>query len=157
LSDLANSCEYLTIDMLCSTVSESEKAKANRQSRCQNEEKLACCYICQSRPQCEVRCRYLGNVENSYSRIESKSVESLEKIKNGKALDEDPLKNSPVTCVVCNMTMSKTNTNLKINRWDGTPPKLDGGVSGKLGQELPLIVYLCPQCGKIEFRAKMSQ
>jgi hypothetical protein len=39
LSDLASSCEYLTIDKSCSAILEGEKAKANRQLRCHNEEK----------------------------------------------------------------------------------------------------------------------
>ena len=46
LSDLANSCEYLTSEKLCLAVSESEKARSSRQVRCKNNEKMTCCYLC---------------------------------------------------------------------------------------------------------------
>ncbi len=61
--------------------------------------------------------------------------------------------NTPVTyCSSCNVEMSQTKTMLKINGWQGPNPKLGGDDSSKV-EELPVLVCLCPQCGKIEFRA----
>jgi len=153
LSDLANSCEYLSIDKLCSAVSESEKAKASRQVRCQNEEKTTCCYICQSRSECAMRCKFLGNLENESSQIEPEQTEA----KNMSTADEkteiDQIEKAPVACSSCYVEMSQTRTRFKINGWEGPPPKLAGDNSGKEFEELPVIVYLCPKCGKIEFKA----
>jgi len=50
--------------------------------------------------------------------------------------------------------MSQTRTKFRINGWEGLHPKLTGDDLGERGEELlPVIVYLCPKCGKIEFRA----
>ena len=65
-----------------------------------------------------------------------------------------PAKSAPVTCSLCNVEMSQTKTKFKVEGWEGLHPKLTGDDSGKLEEEfLPAIVYLCPQCGKIEFKA----
>ena len=40
----------------------------------------------------------------------------------------------------------------RIDGWEGLPPELAGDASGELGEELPVILYLCPKCGKIEFK-----
>ena len=50
--------------------------------------------------------------------------------------------------------MSQGRTKFSIDEWDESHQKLDGDDSGKLRKEvLPVIVYLCPKCGKIEFKA----
>ncbi len=50
--------------------------------------------------------------------------------------------------------MSQTRTEFKIEGWEGANQKLADQDSGKLGEKvLPVIVYLCPKCGKIDFRA----
>jgi len=152
LSDLANSCEYLTIDKLCSAVAESEKAKANRQFRCQNDEKMSCCYICHSISECTIKCRYLGNPQNEPSRIEPDKLEAMSTSKIDEKAEADKIEKVPVGCSFCNIEMSQTKTKFKINGWEGPPPKLSGDDSSELGQELPAIVYCCPRCGKIEFR-----
>ena len=155
MSDLANSCEYLTIEKLCSAVSDSEKAKASRQVRCQNDEKMTCCYLCLSRRECAIKCKFLGNIENESSPLEAEKTEAESTFNNDKKTEEYPAKNAPDTCCsLCNVEMSQTRTKFTIDGWEGLHPKLAGDDSGNLGEELlSAIVYLCPQCGKIEFKA----
>jgi hypothetical protein len=155
LSDLANSCEYLTIDKLCSAVCESEKAKANRNVRCQNEEKTSCCYICQIRRDCQIKCKFLGNTENDFRPTETEKIaddvtrtETKAQISNSKE--------APMFCSSCNGEMSQAKTQFKVNNWKGLNPKLAGEGLDK-SEMLSAVVYLCPQCGKIEFKADESR
>jgi hypothetical protein len=153
LSDLANCCEYLTIDKSCSVLSENEKAKANRQIRCQNDEKTSCCYICQSRSGCNIKCAFLGNPENEPSRIEPEKSEAKTISKIDENAEVSQIEKILVACSFCNIEMSQTKTKFKIDAWEGPPPKLSGGDSSEFVQELPVTIYCCPRCGKIEFRA----
>ena len=152
MSDLANCCEYLTIEKQCSTVSESEKAKEKRQLRCQNDEKLTCCYICLSRRECPIKCTFLGNVENQSSPIEAEKNDAESKFNNDQKTEEPQTNYAPaICCSLCAVEMSQTRTKFKIDGWEGQHQKLIDGDSGE--EFLSVIVYLCPQCGKIEFRA----
>jgi hypothetical protein len=155
LSDLTVCCEYLTSEKLCSAVSDSEKAKAARQVRCKNDEKITCCYICLFRRECALNCRFLGNIENQSQQIEAEKTEADSTIINDEKTEVDKTENAPVTCCsLCKVEMSQTRTMFRINGWEGSHPKLAGDDSGKLGEELlPVIVYLCPKCGKIELSA----
>ena len=155
LSDLANSCEYLTIDKLCSAVSESEKAKANRNVRCQNEEKTSCCYICQSRRDCLIKCKFLGNTENDFRQIEPEKT-TEEDIRTETKIETSTSKEAPMFCSSCNGEMSQGKTQFRVNNWKRLNPKLAGEGLDK-SEMLYAIVYLCPQCGKIEFKADGSR
>jgi hypothetical protein len=44
----------------------------------------------------------------------------------------------------CGIEMSWAKTTLNVDDWKGAP--------SKLGKVLPVIVYMCPRCGKIEFK-----
>lgn len=151
LSDLANSCEYLTIEKLCSAVLESEKAKANRQLRCQNEETISCCYICYSRRECAISCKFLGNIENQHASIEIEKpvVQSTVNL-DTKPEVAQPGKAPVVCCSLCNVEMSQAKTKFRIDGWEGPQPNEN---SGACVEELPVWIYLCPSCGKIEFKA----
>ena len=143
LSDLANSCEYLSIEKLCSAVSEREKAKVNRQARCQNDEKMTCCYICLSRGECSISCKFLGNIGNETSPVEAEKTETQSAVDNDKKTEVPQTENAPVTCCsLCNVEMSQTRTKFKIDGWSGVHPKPSGDDSGE--EFLPVIVYLCP-------------
>jgi hypothetical protein len=157
LSDLANCCEYLTIDKSCSVISDNEKAKANRQIRCQNDEKISCCYNCQSRPECDIKCTFLGNSENKPSRIEPEKTEAKTTSKIKENAEINQIEKAPVACSFCNIEMSHAKTKFKIDDWEGPPPKLSADGLSKFGQELPITIYCCPRCGKIEFRADNSE
>ena len=154
MSDLAVCCEYLTSEKLCSAVSDSEKAKAARQVRCKNDEKMTCCYICLSRRECAINCRFLGNIEHESSPIGAEKTEAENTFINDEKIEVDKTKNATITCCsLCNVKMSQTKTKFRINGWEGSHQKLADDDSGKLDELLPVIVYLCPKCGKIEFMA----
>jgi hypothetical protein len=108
-----------------------------------------------SRRECAVKCRFLGNIENESSPLEAEKTEAEITFNNDKKTEAYPAKNAPVTCCsLCNVAMAQTRTKFRIDGWEGLHPKLTDEDSGKLGEELlPVIVYVCPQCGKIEFRA----
>jgi len=107
-----------------------------------------------SRRECAIKCTFLGNIENEPSPLEAEKAEAESTFNNGKKTETYQAKNAPVACSLCNVEMSQTRTKFRIDGWGGLHPKLTGDDSGKLGEELlPVIVYLCPQCGKIEFKA----
>lgn len=148
MSDLANSCEYINIDKLCTTFIDNQKAQANRQLKCRNDEKTACCYLCTFRPQCAISCKYLGQTENyTYSAPKTENPSSP-KPDIPKEAEAPQVESVPVSfCFSCNTEMAWTKTLFTVEGWNGPNP---AQANGKV---LPVTVYLCPKCGKIEFKA----
>ncbi len=146
MAELAVSCEYLTSDKSCLAVSESVKAKAARQVRCENYEKMSCCYVCLFKRKCAIGCTYLGNFENEPQQIrDEKSEADNAPIKDLESEVSKTEKVPAVNCSSCNLEMSQAKTKIR----------LDGDELDKLGEEsLPVIVYLCTKCGKMEFVAE---
>jgi RNase P subunit RPR2 len=139
LEELAVSCEYLTSDKLCLAVSESEKAKAGRQVRCENHEKMGCCYVCLFKRECAIGCTYLGNFENEPQQIRGEKSEATSThTKDEKSEVANAEKVQTVTCFSCNLEMCQTKTKIRIDE----------------EETLPVIVYLCTKCGKMEFAAE---
>ena len=155
MSDLANSCEYLTSEKLCLAASESEKSRASRQVRCKNEEKMTCCYLCMFVLDCANPCRFLGGYENEPQQVNSEKTKINNSIVSEEKREERKTENSPVTCCsLCNVEMSQTRTKFKIDGWGESNEKSGGDDSARFEAEmLPVTVYLCPKCGKIDFRA----
>ena len=155
MSNLANSCEYLTSDKLCLAVSESEKAKAARQVRCKNSEKAACCYLCMFVFDCPNSCQFLGNVNNGSQQVANEKAEIKSTSTRNEKTEVDQDKNfTGYSCTLCNMEMSQARTKFRIDGWEGPNQKLSDDDTKKLGEEvLSAIVFLCPKCGKIEFRS----
>ncbi len=142
MSDLANCCEYLTIDKLCTAVLESEKAKAKRCANCRNDEKLSCCYLCSFKPECAISCNYLGKTHAEPVTVEPQKDDletNLEKPQD----TPSNAQNTPVAWC-CGTEMSWAKTKLSVDEWKGAP--------SKFGKVLPVIVYTCSICGKIEFK-----
>ena len=155
LSYLANSCEYLTSEKLCLAISENEEAKSSRQIRCKNSEKMTCCYLCMLVLDCATPCRFLGNSENGPPQKEAEKTQIDNTFASDKKSEEDRTENTLINwCSSCNVKMSKTRTNFRINGWEGIKQKFADNDSARLGEEiLPVIVYLCPKCGKIDLKA----
>ncbi len=155
MSDLANSCEYLTNDKLCSAVSNDEKAKASRQVRCKNNDKMTCCYLCMLVFDCATPCRFLGNAETDTHRIDPEKDQITSTVINDQKPAADKTKNDTATlCSLCNVEMSQTKTKFRIDGWEKSNQELINDDSSKPSDEiLAAIVYLCPICGKIEFKA----
>lgn len=148
MSDLANSCEYLNIDKTCTAFSDNPKAQASRQLKCQNNEKNICCYICSARPQCTISCKYLGQtVAYSPSKLEAEKTP----VYVHQEVEVPPVENVPVSfCFSCNTEMSWTKTRFPVGSWRGQKPSIVDSDS------LPVIIYLCSKCGKIEFKADIT-
>jgi len=152
LSDLANSCEYLNIDNTCTAFSDNQKAQANRQLKCQNDPKTACCYLCMFRSQCTISCKYLGQTE-SYTAPktvpEPQSPLTEDKTHEAEAAQ---FENVPVSfCFSCNVEMAWAKTQLNIDHWRGPKPALASE------KALPITVYVCPKCGKIELKSDINK
>lgn len=156
MSDLANSCEYSSIEKTCNAALESEKARANRQLRCLNDEKFCCCYICDSKSECTISCQYLGRIDKTAApRIETPkpAAEVNSTVESNKNIETSPARGIPVTyCSACNVEMSPKRARLRIDG-DNTQPKQFGDHSQQTEENLAVIVYLCPYCGRIEFKA----
>jgi hypothetical protein len=152
LSDLANSCEYFTAEKMCNATIENRKMQANRQVKCENEEKMSCCYLCPLRPQCAISCKYLGNLDLAYVPVKSEKAPMRSILDEPKAPQETEIANNQAKyCSVCNVEMSETKTELRVDRWKGPKPTMPSA------DMLSVVVYLCPQCGKIEFKADRQQ
>jgi hypothetical protein len=115
-------CEYLKEDN-CSAVMMDEEGKEARHEGCKNDNKNACCYLCPFNHNCEISCEYLG--EKDY-----------------------PIKE----CPLCASEMYPAKVNLRIGGWMGLWKLVPFGELGELGEELlPVVVYTCSNCGKLEF------
>ncbi len=154
LSDLANSCEHLTSEKLCLAVVESEKAQASRQIRCKNNEKMACCYLCMFVLNCATPCHFLGNSENVPLLVDHEKTTASNTATSEQKLEEDKARNTSVTCCpLCDVKMLQTRTKFTIDGWKISPKKSEDDDETKLVEEfLPVLVYLCPKCGKIDFK-----
>jgi len=138
MSDIAYSCEYLTIQKTCLAASESPKAKATRDLKCRSEEKMGCCYLCSMRSGCSVRCRFLGEPQGSS--VEEPIVEQAPDV-NSQITDAVTEQNSqPVFCSDCSVEMTPKKAELTLTE------DTDATV-------LPVLVYICPCCSRIELKA----
>ena len=107
LAELAASCEYFSTEKLCEMLTESEKAKAKRQVNCQNSENMTCCYVCLFRRDCDIKCSYLGSIENESPKIEPEKGEAKPTVINDKKPEMDQTENATVSfCSECNAEMS---------------------------------------------------
>lgn len=153
MSDLAYSCEYLNIEKTCNAFSDNPKAHVTRQLKCQNDEKNLCCYLCTFRNRCTISCRYLGGQTDAF--LEQKTEPVPERpITADKTIDAGASKfeNVPVSfCFSCNVETAWANTTLNVDRWRGPKTSLDDC------KALPLAVYVCPKCGRIEFKADIPK
>jgi hypothetical protein len=67
----------------------------------------------------------------------------------------DTIENAPhIACSSCKAIMHEGKTKIRISGWEDSGQKLGGGdLEASEKEWLPVIVYLCPQCGKMEFAA----
>jgi hypothetical protein len=96
---------------------------------------------------CKTPCRFLGNSENESQQIDAERNPINSSISND-IPGENKMENVPVTfCSLCNVEMSQTMTRFKIEGGKGQNQKICEEV-------MPVIVCICPKCGKIDLRAK---
>jgi hypothetical protein len=160
VSDLASGCKYLTNERLCLAVIENEQEKARRYVLCKNVEKMTCCYLCMFVLGCATPCQLEGNSENDLQQIDNKvNPVNNTAINEQKAKEEDKTKNAPVTCCCkCNSEMLQTRTKFKIEADKDKSQKSANDNSWlQDGGQLPVIVFLCPKCGKIDLKVEEKQ
>jgi hypothetical protein len=160
VSDLANGFKYLTNERLCLAVIENEQEKATRQVLCKNVEKMTCCYLCMFVLGCATPCQFAENSENDLQQIDNK-VTPINNTANTeqKAKEEDKTKNSPVTCCCkCNSEMLQTRTKFTVEaNKDKSQKSANDNSWLQGGGELPVIVFICPKCGKIDLKVEEKQ
>jgi hypothetical protein len=118
-------CKFLKAGK-CVSIAESEEAKEARKTDCKSNNKQSCCYLCSNYEGCEISCTFLGEKEK-------------------------------MRCPLCNSKMFHSEMNLRAGGWSGAMKGLPLGIGefGEIAEELlPVIVYVCPNCGKLEFIAK---
>lgn len=150
MSDLANSCKYLTNERLC----ENEMEKASRQIRCRNVEKLTCCYLCMFVLDCAKPCQFEGNSDEP-QQIDTKQTPAKDTVIREYQPEGDKTKSTPaVCCSSCSAEMIQTRTKFTIDQVKESPRKLANDNSKTWDKELPVIVYICLKCGKIDLRVE---
>ena len=106
---------------------------------------------------CATPCQFLGSSENVPLKIdrEKASIGTAAADKQ-KTEEEGNIEKAPVTnCSLCDVEMFQTRTKFTIDGLKGSSQESADDGSRQLGdQELPVIVYLCPKCGKIDLRAE---
>ena len=135
LSDLANSCEYLTSEKLCLAISENDKAKAARQLRCRNDEKMTCCYLCMFVLDCATPCQFLGSGENGLLKIDREKA-PIESAAPYKLKTEEECNTEKVTvtnCSLCDVEMFQARTKFTIDGLNGSSQESAENGSRRLG------------------------
>jgi len=126
-------CQFLKVGN-CLSISNNQEALNARKSACGNENDQACCYICDLYEGCEISCNYLGKIN-----AKQKETKAAMKI---------------TRCPLCQSKMLHSKVKLRTGGWSGLMQLLPFGELGELGEELlPVEVYVCVRCGKIEFMA----
>jgi hypothetical protein len=104
---------------------------------------------------CANPCRFLGGYENELQEVDAEKTKINSSVISEEKTEVSKTENAPFTfCSLCNVEMSQTKTKFKIDGWKESNQKLNGNDSVRFEAEvLPVIVYLCQKCGKINFRA----
>jgi hypothetical protein len=139
-------CEHLRNGESCSAILGNEEAKIIRSEACENDNEEACCYLCSFYNNCEISCSILGENKNEPKR-KQRITEKTEAI----------LKPRIPRCPLCNLKMRHARMSLRVGGWEGVWKGLPLGIGelGEIQEELlPVVVYVCPKCGKLEFVAE---
>jgi hypothetical protein len=118
-------------------VLENPKSKTARQLNCQNQEKTACCYLCTNKKICQINCKYLGNAENTTFQVGTQKNEKETEFKE-KPEAAQTTNSEDASCLFCSAEMARYKTKFKIEG---------------LNSDLSATIFVCPKCGKIEFKA----
>jgi hypothetical protein len=134
-------CKYLK-DESCLSIASNDEAKEVRKISCNNDNEQACCYLCSYYHGCEISCAFLG--ENK-------------KVIKRKPIVTDEKQSKILRCSSCDQKMVFNQVNLRVGGWSGALKGLHPAIDalGELDEELlPVILYICTKCGKLEFRAQ---
>ncbi len=128
----------------CRSIVDNYEAKEVRMISCSNQNLQACCYLCSRYQGCKISCNFLG--ENKNQPTTKQPTESFE---------DNKLR--VLSCPLCGSRMLNTKMSLRAGDWEGFTKGLPLGIGeiGEISEELlPVIIYVCPKCGKLEFMAQ---
>lgn len=99
-----------------------------------------------------ISCKFLGSTDAaSQTRVEPEAPKPAAPTSINKA--DEPTKAMPTAyCTSCNVEMAPKKAKLILDNGQ-TASKQFGDYTPQAEETLPVIVYLCPLCGKIEFKA----
>lgn len=143
MADSKIKCQYLK-DGNCESILTNDEAKEARKISCNNDNEQACCYLCSYYHGCGISCVFLG--ENK-----SKPKKYQKKVKTESSVP------SILRCPLCNSKMHSSKMNIRVGGWQGVTKVLHPAIDlmGEIGEELlPVIIYVCPNCGKLEIIAQ---
>jgi hypothetical protein len=133
-------CESLKNGM-CFSIMTNDEAREQRLIGCSNSNIRACCYLCSRYQRCEISCKLLG--ENSQE-LRNNQLDAT--VEDSKILI--------FKCPSCEIIMVKTKMNLKIGKIEGVSNDLNLDIAETRETpevNLPVIMHMCPKCGKIDF------
>ena len=107
----------------CNSILNSAEGKAARKKSCKNKNKSTCCNLCSLSYVCDFSCDYFGEKK----------------------------------CLLCDSNMYYSKMDLRVGGWEGFTKAVLGHSLGQIGEmsekKLPVIVYVCSNCNKLEFFA----
>jgi hypothetical protein len=127
-------CEFLR-DGNCFSVMVNDEAKEGRIISCSNSNVQACCYLCTRSQGCEISCNVLVDNKSEPRNIQPENSSEDNKLQ-------------VLKCPLCDSKMLHSKMNLRAGGWEGMARALP------LEELLPVIIYVCPKCGKLEFIAQ---
>lgn len=134
-------CEFLK-DGNCASIMGNDEAKEVRKISCSNDNEQACCYLCPRYQGCEISCNFLGENKNK-----PQNKQPVDTIENNKI--------RVLRCPLCDSKMLHSEVKLRVGGWSGLMQLVPFGSWGEVSEELlPVTLYLCPKCGKLEFMAQ---
>jgi hypothetical protein len=116
-----------------------DEAREGRLIGCSNSNIRACCSLCSRLQGCNISCKLEIN----------KNEEDLPKNDSS-----ENKKIQTLTCSLCNIVMLNSRMNLKIEESTKSVPPAIGKIDEISKELLPVLIYMCPNCGKIEFVAQ---
>ena len=132
-------CEFLK-DGNCLSIMTNDEAREGRLIGCSNSNIRACCFLCSRLQGCEISCKLeVNRNEKEENLIDDGSEEN---------------KIQTLTCSLCDIAMLNSRMNLKAETSTKSVPLTIGKI-GEIPEEiLPVLIHVCPKCGKIEFMAQ---
>jgi hypothetical protein len=96
---------------------------------------------------CATPCRFLGGPQSDTKQTYTENKKNIPVAEAKEKPSEDQKESvSAAWCYLCNVEMDQGKSKLRLDECKGSLSKLGD-------KELPVIVFLCPKCGKIEFKA----
>jgi hypothetical protein len=133
-------CEFLK-DGNCLSIMTNDEAREERLIGCSNGNIRACCSLCSRLQGCDISCKLEVNRNEEDLPIddgsENKKIQTL-------------------TCSLCNVEMLNSRMNLKVETANKRVPLAMGKIDEISEELLPVVIYLCPNCGKMEFMAQQK-